>query len=175
MRYFLGAIWAGIETALDSLFFARDAMSFPLPTLLELRRRDEDRVLREVVHLTAVRGRAEDELRRREGAVQVLEVRLLANGTVQPDCAEEAQARDRWRSRLAGQLGQARAAVEEQRSETLARALVEEEAARARHQQAVAERRALEKVLEDRQAEERRVAERRADDQAAEVATARRG
>jgi hypothetical protein len=169
MRYFLGAIWAGIGTALDSLFFARDAMSFPLPTLLEVRRRDEERVQREVGEVTAARRRADDEQRRLKGLVEVARARVLALRVGEPAGAAEALARERFRVRLAGALEAAETALQAHAAGPLATAIAAEGAARTTLAGLVAGRRALERRIAVAAADGQRIAARRADEVAAEV------
>jgi hypothetical protein len=169
MRYFLGAIWAGIGAAIDSLFFARDAMSFPLPTLLEVRRRDEERVRQEVAEVTTGRRRAEDEQRRLRGLVEAARARLAGVEVGEPAGAAEALARERYRVRLDRALSEAEASHQAHTAGPLANAIAAETAATSRLAALVAERRALERRLAVAAADGQRIAARRADDDAAEA------
>jgi hypothetical protein len=145
-------------------------MSFPLTTLLELRRRDEEQAARAVADLTQARATAEGELGRRREMADDLRRRLTRRSEASDAFA--AQLEEGYALRLRGAEELARSALTRQRAAVEA-ALRAEQAARERLARLAADRQALERLLEERLAEERRVSDRRADDQASDLVAGR--
>jgi flagellar biosynthesis chaperone FliJ len=150
-------------------------MSFPLQTLLDLRRRSEDEAAQAMASALARTALSEAEQRRLEECAAAAWARAnLARGQAGPATAGEALAAERFHDRLAGEARGADQAALTHRKGPLAVARAEEAAARERHAAARRERQAAEQAGEREAAEQRRVAGRRAEDALSDLAAARR-
>src|SRR6185436_8047930 len=164
----------GHPDPLDSLFFRSNAMSFPLQTLLTLRRRAEEEAEREVALAVADCAQAEAEQRRLAECAAAAWARARAGRDGEAATAGERLTAERFRQRLAEEAGRADEAALTHRKGALAIARAAEEAARERHAGARRERQAAEQASEREATEERRVAERRAEEAISDLAAARR-
>jgi hypothetical protein len=165
----------GHPDSLASLFLRRNAMSFPLQTLLDLRRRTEEEAERSLAAARARQAQSEAEHQRLEECAAAAWARAnTARGQVGPATAGEALVAERFQDRLADEARAADQAVLTHRKGALAAARTDEAAARAHHAAARRERLAAEQASEREAAGQRRVADRRAEDAASDLAAGRR-
>jgi flagellar biosynthesis chaperone FliJ len=150
-------------------------MSFPLQSLLDLRRSAEEAAERALAASVAARAAAEEEQRRlQEDAAAAREraaTRPAYDGAAHT--AGAALEGERFQARLAAQAGAAGDAALTHREGALALARDAEERARRQHATARRDRQAVEEVLARTEAETRRLAERRSDDVASDLAAGR--
>jgi hypothetical protein len=166
----------GHPDSLDSLFLRRNAMSFPLRTLQEIRRRSEEEAERALGDAMALVAAVEAEERRLAEDAAAAQARAAegraydgAGRTVAAALVEE-----RFHGRLRDEAARAQAALLTHRKGPLGAARAGAQAARERHAAARRDRQAADKACEREQAEERRVAERRAEDATSDLAAAHR-
>ena len=152
-------------------------MSFPLQTLLDLRRNAEEGARQALDLAIASRRREEEEQTRllarwREACDKAAqEGGRLATGP-SPTTAAQATARGNYLHRLRAETAHLASIAEDHRTTALSAALATEVAAEASYEEARKACEAVEKLKERAEAEDARKAERRADESAADLAQA---
>jgi colicin import membrane protein len=151
-------------------------MSFPLRTLLEIRRRSEEEAERALGEAVAAVAAAEAEQRRLVECAAAARTRADQSRAYDGEgqTVGAALAGETFAARLRDEARQAEAAALTHRKGALKAARASEAVARERHAAARRDRQAADQAQEREQAEQRRVAERRAEDARSDLAAARR-
>jgi len=150
-------------------------MADPLKSLLDMWREAERAARIKLEEAVAARTKADEEETRLRQALRVAKVAwTLENRSPRaaPKNAAEAQARERYRERLAGEARRAAQELEAHAAGARADAVHAEEAARAAYEEASKQLEAALKLEERADAEAAKRAERRAEDAAADHANA---
>jgi hypothetical protein len=154
------------------------AMVFPLQSLLDVRRNAEQSAQQTFALAAAERAREEEEQQRLRARWQDADAKLEKErkrlADKEPANAAQAIARQRYLLRLRDEAARLQQLADAHRRGALAPAAAAEAAAQAELREAHAACAAVEKLEQRARSEEKRVADRRAEDEASDVAQAKK-